>query len=175
MFMNGGINRHISGLTRVTTNKALSQFLSAHRHAYPNITTPRVWAWQPPDTSWLHLSLHHGKTHATTTIAREYALINDLVEYQAGHTAPRDIVFSLFCATDNLFDPHDGNCVYEIPTQSYVILDTESFMTMIGFSRPRYTHSYVGWYVHLISYCILRVLFAELTRPTPESAYVQLA
>lgn len=175
MFMNGNINRHIAGLTRITNNYTLAQFLRTHRNTYPNITTPRAWAWTPEDADWMRLSLTYRGTTQEADIPCEYALINDCIQYVSDQNAPRDLVLSLFQDTNSLFDPHDGNCIYETPLNQYVILDTESFMDMVGFSEPIYTQSYIQWYLHMIRHCFTRILFPHLTRPNPEQAYAQYA
>ena len=165
MRMNGGIARHIAGLTRITVNQKLLTFLYNHADQYANITTPRTWAWVPDDTPWLDIHLTINTQQSDARVPGIYALINDAIEYDRTAHIPSDMVFSLFRDTNNIFDPHEGNCVYETQFQQYVILDTESFVDIVGLDRPLRTRSYVSWYGYLCYRFLIRALFPQLTRP----------
>jgi len=164
MRMNGGISRHIAGLTRLTTNQSLQQFFKQHRTSYPDVTVPRIWSWIPSDTSKLTVQLEeHGATYHAS-LPSVYAFVYDHIRYTENAHAPQSLVFDMFQDTDNMFDPHQGNCVIDTQTHEHVILDTEHFPTIVGFEKPLYTRSYPYWYVTMALQCLQYCLFPQLIR-----------
>jgi len=172
MHMNGGINRHISGITRIATNYALKQFFTHHADQYPNFNVPRCWSWVPSNTPWLSVTLYENNTSLTTQIPCVYALINDSIVY-AHEAENTDHIFQLFKETDNLFDPHEGNCVIDRYTGEYIILDTEHFLHMTGFTPPLPSTSYPQWYIRLGTQCLKHILLPQVMRTPVASEHVQ--
>ena len=158
MFMNGSTPNHITGLTRITTNKYLKQYIQ-NNDTYSTFDVPRIWSWMPTEPEWLLLWYVDEKQQRYAYIPKVYAVITDYIAYDKHQTPPTERVFRLFNTTDNAFDPHYGNCVWEKETGKYIIIDTENFITKVGFTEPINTTSYISWYSHLIGTCVSKLLF----------------
>lgn len=158
--MGGGVNRHITGLTRVANAREIRKKLDEHPSWGKAIDIPRKWFWLPEKTPWMTIK---GKNIGTTdtietVIPGTYGVIADAINI--------DKSFNLFSSKkysattmdicnylENRLDPHIDNFVIEKKSRKMVIVDTEHFTTVVGLRKKTHFRSYFDWYRHLIQKC----------------------
>jgi hypothetical protein len=157
-FMAGGINRHMSGFTRLKNRKFILDRLAQSPWAH-EIDIPRKWNWLPRHAQWIEvIGKNIGtKKQQSTQFPGTYAIIADAIEKE------RDL--SLFNKKDkkrtldlcnylNLWiDPHMNNFMIEKGSQKLIIVDTEHFPSFVGLHEKVSFESYADWYLHLAGKC----------------------
>ena len=156
-YMGGGMNRHLSGFTRLKNLEAIKEKIAHSKDWSSRIDTPRKWYWIASDAPWIEVTgknLGAQGSSRTAQIPGTYCIIADAIVPErilsildAGQY--RKIVLDL-CNYLNLWiDPHLNNYMIERGTQKIVIVDTEHFPTVVGLKDPVAFDSYTSWYLHL--------------------------
>jgi hypothetical protein len=155
-FMGGGVNRHLSGFTRIKNAETFKN-LFAHNPYWKNkVDMPRKWFWVPEDPRWITIAGGNiGKyKQISIDIPGVYCIVADAIDIERVMTLTNseDCIESMaLCNTAKfIVDPHIDNFAIERKTKKIVIVDTENFPTMVGFKKEigHYT-SQVAWYIDL--------------------------
>ncbi len=157
-FMGGGINRHISGFTRLKNREfIISQLAQSQWHE--KVEIPRKWHWIPKECKWIEIKgLNIGsKKEQITQFPGTYCIIADAIEMERGlslfNTEDKKMALEL-CNFLNLWiDPHMKNFMIEKSTKKFTIVDTEHFPSFVGLREKVNFDSYSNWYFHLAGKC----------------------
>lgn len=164
-YMGGGVNRHLSGFTRLKNRAYIVQRLNQDETWSKLVDVPRKWAYLPTSCPWIDItSKNLGKLQKNhTQIPGTYALIADAIESDNTDfiysNEGSDIAISLCNFLNMQIDPHRKNFIREKGTEKLVIIDTEHFPTMVGFKEKRTFTGYVSWYKELIFQCGKNMIF----------------
>lgn len=154
-YMGGGVNRHITGLTRIKNMEHIRQKLKDHPKWASFVDTPRKWYWIPKKPEWVQLTGKNiaGKKEIRTCIPSTYAIIADAIKPTSETTIfdhhRRKIALELCNTLDLFIDPHIDNFLIEVDTHKLVIIDTEHFPTLVGLKEKRTYKTYLRWYLGL--------------------------
>lgn len=155
-YMGGGVNRHITGLTRLKNLEYIKTKLDEHPKWHDFIATPRKWFWLPNKPQWIHLTGHNLGSEKETYTARipgVYAIVADWIEKAEEITLfdkhKRKIALEICNTLDLYIDPHIDNFVVEKGTNKLVLIDTEHFPTLVGLKERQIYSSYSRWYLGL--------------------------
>ncbi len=157
-FMAGGVNRHLSGFTRIKNMEIISKKIA--RSKWKNLLVlPRKWYWLPKDSRWIQISGKNigSKKHCQTTLPGTYCIIADAMEAERNlslmNAQDKQIAMEL-CNYLNLWiDPHITNFMIEERSKKIVIVDTEHFPSFVGLKEPITFNSYTDWYWHMGTKC----------------------
>lgn len=179
--MGGGINRHLSGFTRVKNLEEIDKKIDASREWSGLIDTPRKWFWLPEKPLWIEMrSKNIGNSgELKTELPAIYAIIADYIESEKTFslTNRADRAFGLKFAhyLENRVDAHMDNFIVEKSTGVVVLIDTEHFPTMVGLKEPIIYDDYPTWYRKLSSKCFNDIFLRNKhirrsmqLHPTPE-------
>lgn len=164
-YMGGGVNRHLTGLTRIKNLTMINEKIKNNSHWNTFISTPRKWYWLPKDPQWIAI---HGKNigpekNIYTKIPGIYAIVADYIEkekgFSLGNPHDRTVALSLCNGLDMLIDPHIQNFFIEKNSRKIVIVDTEHFPTVVGFKEKKAFHNYLSWYLSLAGKCAKDMFF----------------
>ncbi len=165
-YMGGGVNRHLSGLTRLKNLDYINSRLAQSPEFSKTVSTPRKWFWLPQEPLWFSVkgeNMGGVGTVLTSQIPSTYAIIADAIEaeHQFSIKEPEDREFALkLCNYMDLnVDPHITNFMVEKNTGKVVIVDTEHFLTMVGFKKKYSINSYFSWYMQMTEKCAKDMLF----------------
>ncbi len=164
-YMGGGVNRHITGLTRIKNMEFIRSKLQQSPAWNYFIDTPRKWFWAPQQQEWVTLIGKNlgGKKEITTNIPSVYAIVADLIiaapESNDCWHHRRKIALELCNSLDLFIDPHIDNFLVEEGTNKFVIIDTEHFPTLVGFKEKHTFESYLGWYMGLSKKALCDIYF----------------
>jgi len=158
--MAGGINRHLSGFTRIK-NAAHVRTCIEKENLPVEFDMPRKWFYVPQNSKWIKLTGKNIGTQPsiTTEIPGTYCIIADAIEFERKFTLlnNEDCKISMnFCNLVNFsIDPHIDNFLLEKNTGKVVIVDTEHFPSITGLVNIKgfYT-SQLRWYADLTVKCI---------------------
>lgn len=177
-YLGGGVNRHITGFTRVSNSYSVKQRIAMDPAWADRVEVPRKWFWLPQKPRWIEIRGNNlgGKSNQRTEIPGVYAVIADAIE--STHTLSvkkaedRALAMELSGFLELQVDPHIDNYMFEKGTGKIVIIDTEHFPTVAGYREPHHYDSYLGWYAGLISKCSKDMIFqtkkeAKLKASTP--------
>ena len=164
-YMGGGVNRHLSGLTRIKNLHVINERLAQSVYWSERVVTPRKWFWMPKEPQWLEIvgkNIGPEKT-IVTHIPAIYGIVADAIDcestfslYNKEHTQTS---LDLCNYLDLWIDPHITNFMFEKKTQKIAIVDTEHFPTVVGLKEtPQFT-SYTSWYRYLIDKCSNDMVF----------------
>jgi hypothetical protein len=179
--MSGGVNRHITGLTRLKNLETIRNHIANDPRWNRIMDTPRKWFWLPAKPTWLEIEGHNIGTQETirTAIPGTYAVIADAIDAEQKLSVFHSYTYSTitmdFCNSIHIaLDPHLDNFMIEKNSGKMVIIDTEHFPTVVGFKDeyPQTFNSYIDWYSHLakkfMSSCFFRTKRArKLAQLTP--------
>jgi len=154
-YMGGGVNRHMTGLTRIKNMELICDKIKEHPLWCNFIDLPRKWFWQPQQQEWVMLTGYNigNKKKIHTRIPSIYAIVADQIMaadesndcWQRRHTLALEL-----CNGLNMFiDPHIDNFLVDKESNKFVIIDTEHFPTLVGFKQQCVFESYLGWYYEL--------------------------
>lgn len=160
--MGGGINRHMTGFTRIPNLEIINERLSSNPYWQDKVTTPRKWYWLSKNTQWIDVQgkyINQNCQKLKTTIPGTYAIIADFIEC--------DRKFSLLNHNDKaqslelcnylelLVDPHIENFMIEKDSKKIAIVDTEHFLTIVGLEKVTKEYkNYGSWYLELAVKCL---------------------
>ncbi len=158
--MAGGINRHLSGFTRIKNANHVRRCI-ANATLPVEFDIPRKWFYVPQNTKWIELAGRNIGTNSTirTEIPGTYCIVSDAIDFERKFTLlnHEDCVVSMkLCNLINFsIDPHIDNFLLEKNTGKIVIVDTEHFPSITGLTNVNgvYT-SQLHWYYDLSIKCI---------------------
>ena len=155
-FMGGGVNRHLSGFTRIKNAEAFKEAINKNAYWKSRVDIPRKWYWAPENSRWITITGSNiGKyKHISINIPSTYCIIADLIDIERRFTLvnKEDRIESLALCNTVKFsvDPHIDNFVIERDTKLIVLVDTEHMPTMVGFKEEVGTYtSQMSWYIDL--------------------------
>lgn len=159
--MGGGINRYLSGFTRVKNRDEILAHIQQDPAWHKRVTVPRKWFWTPTDVQWFVLEgLNIGGKHKrnSATLPSIYAVIADEIKNDGSlklrSKEHRSLGMELSDFLGNRVDPNITNFVLEKGTDTVVLVDTEHFPTMVGLREKTVYTSYPDWYLKLITKCV---------------------
>lgn len=161
-FMGGGINRHMSGFTRIKNRDIILERLS-HSPWAGQIEIPRKWTWLPKQCQWIEVQGKNigGHKNLTVEFPGTYCIIADAIENERELSLfnPDDKKTALnICNYLNLWiDPHMKNFMIEKGTHKLIIVDTEHFPSFVGLREKISFDSYSNWYMYLAGKCFQSV------------------
>ena len=154
--MGGGVNRHLSGFTRIKNAEDFKDLINKNPYWQSRIDLPRKWFWLPNNTRWITIAgANIGKyKQISIDIPGTYCIVADAIDIERIMTLTNedDRVESMaLCNTVKfMIDPHIDNFIIERTTKKVVIIDTEHFPTIVGLKKDigEYT-SQAAWYIDL--------------------------
>lgn len=158
--MAGGINRHLSGFTRIKNAHHVRKCIA--RESLPvEFDIPRKWFYVPQNTKWIEITGNNigSKSTLKTKIPGTYCIVADAIEFERKFTLLRNedrIISMQLCNLINFaIDPHIDNFLLEKNTGKVVIVDTEHFPSITGLTniKGNYT-SQLSWYTDLTMKCL---------------------
>ncbi|MCA9769899.1 hypothetical protein KC460_00855 [Candidatus Dependentiae bacterium] len=159
-FMSGGVNRHLTGFTRIKNLELINKKIRSSKKWSKFVDTPRKWFWVPPKSKWIELAGYNigGKEKQKIRFPGTYCIIADAIKperiFSVFNPKERKIALELYNYLDILVDAHINNFMIEKGTKKLVIVDTEHFPTVVGFrKRPPKCKNYTSWYLQLSSKC----------------------
>jgi len=165
-YMGGGVNRHLSGFTRIKNLHVVKERLAQSAYWSERVVTPRKWFWIPKKTEWLEIvgkNIGPEKT-IVTHIPAVYGIVADAIDcgekfsiHNPEHTA---LSLGLCNYLDLWIDPHIPNFMFEKNTGKIAIVDTEHFPTVVGLKETPQFKSYTDWYMYLINKCGGNMIFS---------------
>lgn len=170
-FMGGGVNRHLSGFTRIKNAEAFKEAISKNIYWASRVDVPRKWYWTPKNSRMITITgTNIGKyKHTSINIPSTYCIVSDLIDIERRMTLVKkeDRIESLALCNMVKFsvDPHIDNFMIERDTKKIVLIDTEHMPTMVGFKKEvgSYT-SQTAWYIDLSLKCIDDMFFRDKSR-----------
>jgi len=164
-YMGGGVNRHLTGLTRIKNLEIINSKIQNSTLWKNHISTPMKWYWLPQNVRWIHIQGKNlgGKQEVHTKIPSVYAIIADYIENKGAlslrDSSHRKVALKLCNDLEMLIDPHIQNFFLDKHSNKIVIVDTEHFPTIVGFKEKKKFKSYVEWYLHLAGKCARSIFF----------------
>jgi len=156
-YMGGGINRHLSGFTRLKNLERIREKIAKDTRWSTRIDTPRKWYWLPQSAPWIEITgtnmgPEHKKYH--TKIPGTYCIIADAIQGERSlslfdNDEDKKTILDLCNYLDLSIDPHLNNYMIERDTHKIVLVDTEHFASFVGLKDPVHFESYVEWYFRL--------------------------
>lgn len=167
-YMSGGMNRHITGFTRLKNLEIAQSTIKNHPvWSQYTCTFPRKWFWLPRNAQWLEIQgvNINNQISCSTTIPSIYAVIADFIDTNE-HTPIEqkkrsEIIINLCNDLDIIIDPHANNFIINKEESGIHIkmIDTEHFPSMVGFKEIKKFKNYNQWYQQLIEKCIHDMFF----------------
>lgn len=157
--MGGGINRFLSGFTRIKNLERVQKKIDEDEYWCNRIALPRKWFWLPENPKYFKIESKNIGNQGVQSISvpSTYAIVADSIDIKLTFDKwhPKHKKTSLkFCKfIGNCIDPHIDNFVIEKKTKRIVIVDTEHFACMVGLKEKLEFDSYMSWYCQLVSKC----------------------
>jgi hypothetical protein len=157
-FMGGGVNRHLTGFTRIKNREIIKEKLAQSPWA-DKVDIPRKWHWVPRGTRWIEIEgINIGnKPHQKIQFPGTYCIIADAIDAERNlsllNESDKKLALEI-CNYLNLWiDPHMKNFMYEKGSGKFVIVDTEHFPSAVGLHEKITFDNYSNWYLHLAGKC----------------------
>ena len=182
-FMAGGVNRHLTGFTRIKNREIITQRIAQSPWA-ASIDIPRKWHWVPSSSRWIEITGKNiGKIQERTIrLPGTYCIIADAIEAERNLSllSREDKKRAMdLCNYLNIWiDPHMKNFMIEKGTGKFVIVDTEHFPTVVGLREKISFESYSNWYLYLAGKCWRNAFMQNKherrnpQRPVPEMSLI---
>ncbi len=151
----GGINRHLSGFTRVKNCHAVRELIDSSDRWKESIDLPNKLFILPDCSRWLELRGRYigPKDECRTEIPAIYAIISDWIKskrtFSLSNANERATALTFSRWTGNRVDANIDNFIIEDKTGKIVIIDTEHFPTMVGLKEHFECEDYASWYTQL--------------------------
>lgn len=160
----GGINRFLSGFTRIPNLHVITQKIAADPRWAPIVSAPRKWFWTPEHVNWFTITgFNFRPTPITATFPSTYGIVCDEIVAERtlciSNKADRRLALDLAHFIGDRIDSHICNFMIEKETGKIVFIDTEHFASMVGLKEPLEFKSYTMWYLKLSNNCLKRALF----------------
>lgn len=179
-FMGGGVNRHLTGLTRIRNRELVLEKIAQSPTWKDRVDIPRKWFWLPSENRWMVLKGSHigSKDYQEAQIPSVYCIIADAIEadrkFSLRSVDDRSLALDLCNDIQLNIDPHITNFIIEKDTKKLVIIDTEHFPTIVGLEARKTFPSYFAWYSHLVGKFCKDTLFTtkkdrrlKMSNPNP--------
>jgi hypothetical protein len=157
-FMAGGINRHLSGFTRIKNMEIITQRIARSKWK-DLLVLPRKWYWLPKDSRWIQIAGRNidGKKTCNTSLPGTYCIIADAMEAERNlslmNAEDKKTAMELCNFLYLWIDPHITNFMIEKRSKKLVIVDTEHFPSFVGLKEQITFNSYTDWYWHMATKC----------------------
>jgi len=156
--MGSGINRYLSGFSRVRNAEAIRANICQSATWNDRVALPRKWFWEPINQKWFTVTSERLGTYGhSVRLPSMYAIICDAIDIETPlqilNPEHRKIGMELSRFLGARVDPHIDNFVIEKETGLIIIVDTECFSIMVGLREPLACSNYVNWYYGLCSKC----------------------
>ena len=164
-YMGGGVNRHLSGFTRIKNLHVINERLAQSAYWSERVVTPRKWFWMPKKPEWLEISGKNIGPEKTiiTHIPAVYGIIADAIDcgekFSIHNKEHTQLSLNLCNYLDLWIDPHIPNFMFEKNTGKIAVVDTEHFPTVVGLKETPQFQSYTDWYMYLINKCGQNMIF----------------
>lgn len=164
-YMAGGVNRHMTGFTRVKNLYRVRKKIATSDHWSSFVDTPRKWFWLPKKGPWFEIKGTNigGKKELRTEIPGIYGIIADAIDAEKELSIMRvedtRLAMKLCNFLETSIDPHISNFMVEKKSKKLVIVDTEHFPTVVGFKEKEHFSGYSAWYARLSTKCAKDMLF----------------
>lgn len=174
-YMAGGMNRHLTGFTRIKNLEYVQAQFSKNATWKNCITFPRKWHWLSRNQKWLCIKGTNIGTCGTLTTCFPsiYAVIADEINiertFQQSNQNDRHTAMSLSKYVHSFLDAHIDNFCDEKYTGKIAIIDTEHFPSVVGFRQEPPGEGYFAWYSHMANKMIGDTFF----RSKPERKAAQ--
>lgn len=151
----GGVNRHLTGFTRIKNLEIIRQKIVADPYWSTIIDMPRKWYWLPEKVRWFIVESDNigSDGYACMRLPSIYVIIADAIEsdgcLRLWKKSNRKLALDVSNFLDSRLDPHIDNFVVEKDTGKIVIIDTEHFPSMVGLRKPCCLMSYCSYYFNL--------------------------
>lgn len=157
--MGGGVNRHLSGFSRVPNAEVIRSIIRSDDRWRDIVDVPRKWFWIPQSQEWINITTENmGSTNAVIELPSVYAVICDAIaSHESFHLLNREHrqrALELCTFLGVRLDPNISNFMIEASTKKLVLIDTEFFPWMVGLREPLVFASYAQWYCQLCSKCL---------------------
>lgn len=165
-YLGGGVNRHLSGFTRIKNLHVIKERLAHSEYWADKIIMPRKWFWTPHNSINLEIIGKNigPRKHISTKIPAIYAIVADAIDcgeaFSLKNKEQTRTALSLCNYLDLWIDAHIPNFMYEKNTGKIAIIDTEHFPTVVGLQETPEFKSYFDWYMYLIDKCAKSMLFS---------------
>jgi len=152
-YMAGGVNRHMTGLTRIKNLEKVLQKLRLHPEWSAKVDFPRKWFWTPKERPVLEITGHNiGEKSLNVKIPAIYAVVADEIQAERIFTIfdpnDRKTALDICNYVDHHIDAHINNFRIEKDTNKIVVIDTEHFPTVVGL-RELPGDNYIDWFAYL--------------------------
>lgn len=183
-FMGGGVNRHLTGFTRIKNREIIKHRIAQSPWA-DQVDMPRKWHWIPPNARWIEIEGKNiGKyKHQVVKFPGTYCIVADAIEAERNLSLlnENDKRLALeICNYLNLWiDPHMKNFMFDKHNGKFVIVDTEHFPSAVGLHHKVKFDSYSTWYLHLAGKCWQDAFMQTKSqrrnplRPRPEMSLIE--
>lgn len=166
--MAGGVNRHVTGLTRIKNATVVNNKITSLPQWTGSVEIPRKWLWIPEQPKWLEIIGKNigGKEEVRTVLPSIYGIVADAIDmnnqFQMPTKQKKQIVMQLCNDLDVFIDPHYDNFTFlpntnpdSINKRPYkiVIVDTEHFPTIVGIKQKKTFRNHNSWYLYLGAKC----------------------
>lgn len=155
-FMGGGVNRHLSGFTRIRNRELVLQKIEASPKWSGKVDIPRKWFHIPQASKPIVMVGNNiGPTRTQSIeIPSMYCIVADAVEAKRYSYSTKPGALELCNDLGLMIDPHITNFMTEPSSSKLVIVDTEHFPSVVGLKEPKRFKSHLQWYFHLMSKCV---------------------
>lgn len=162
--LGGGINRFLSGFTRIPNLRAINEKVAADSRWSQIVSTPRKFFWLPTQVRWFTVTgKNFGPETLTAKFPSVYGIVCDeiIAERTLQITKKEDRILGLDLGRfiGDLVDPHICNFIIEKGTGKIALIDTENFASTTGSKERVEFNSYTAYYLKLSNNCIKRALF----------------
>lgn len=164
-YMGGGVNRHLSGFTRIKNLHVVKERLAQSDYWAERVVTPRKWFWMPQKKEWMEIIGNNIGPEKTviTHIPATYGIIADAIDCEGTFSLHNyehtQTALALCNYLDLWIDPHINNFMFEKSTGKIAIVDTEHFPTVVGLKETPQFKDYYSWYSYLINKCSGDMIF----------------
>lgn len=158
--MGGGMNRYLSGFTRVKNLEIVRDHIQSDPQWRNSLDTPRKWFWLPTNSRWFMVkSTNLGEQDHSMRFPGVYGIICDAIEtdenFNIFRADNRKQAYNVCCFLGSRIDRHIDNFLIEKSSKKIILIDTEHFPTMVGLKEPLPTQGYLAWYLNLIKKCAI--------------------
>lgn len=167
-YMAGGVNRHVTGLTRIRNAIVVNNKIESLPQWAGCVDIPRKWLWLPSSPKLLEIIGRNigGKKEIRTILPSIYGIVADAIDmnnqFQMPTKQKKQVVMQLCNDLDVFIDPHYNNFTFlpnndplSINRRPYkiVIVDTEHFPTIVGLKQKKTFRDHNSWYLYLGAKC----------------------
>lgn len=135
--MNGGVNRYLSGFTRIK-NLEFTRHFAPYLSLPHEVDFPRKWFVLPSNVPWFEVKGTFADKQVTATFPAAYAVVADAITPAMRHALFKRYGSETFalCKTYNFeIDPGRTNFMLEKDTNKLVVIDTEHYPTILGMRK----------------------------------------